>query len=215
MKHISARLFLAVLTFFTGITLTALWMLYREVPNVPIPKSEIMRASNFGYDSQISLAGKKSWEKEILKRFKEMPLEKLLVSVDETYRLVLLPTFDAPVSIRFWRSGDEYFLVAKKLNGLGGYGESKLGKLSYEKTQPLTKSEWLNFLELLNQSLFWDMPTLDKNDEPVPDGASWVIESNKDGIYHEVRRITPSKEFRASCGYLLSLSGLEAEYKDY
>jgi len=215
MKYISFRLFIALLTFFVGVTLTAFWIFNNKIPNVPIPKSEELRASNFAFDSQIPLSEKIFWEKEILKRFKETRLEKLPDSTDESYRLVLLPTFDAPVIVRVWRSGNERFLITKKLSGEGGFGLKNFGKLSYEKKRPLTEEEWVTFVELLDQAYFWDMPSLDKDDVPAVDGAEWVVEGAKDKMFHEVNRITPNTEFRAVCNYLLKLSGLEAEYEKY
>lgn len=215
MKYISSRLFFALLTFFIGITLTTIWIFDSEIPNIPIPKSEEFRASNFDFDSRIPSSEKIFWEKEIFTRFKETPLEKLPESIDESYRLILIPTFDAPVIVRVWRSGDERFLIAKKLSGEGGFGIKKFGKLSYKKTQSLTEEEWNNFIKLLDQTFFWDLPPLDKKEEPVPDGATWVMEGAINNTHHEVHRITPSNEFRESCNYLLKLSGLEIEYEGY
>lgn len=215
MKCISLRLFLALLTFFIGISLTAYWMLDREILSVPPPKSEIIRATSFIHDSQIPLSEKKFWEKEVLRRFKELPLAKLPDSIDESYRLTLLPTFDAPVIVRIWRSGDDRFLVTKKLSGQGGFGIKEFGKLSYEKTQSLTEGEWITFIKFLDQAFFWDMPPIDGNQLFVEDGAEWVIEGAKGEMFHEVHRITPSPEFRAGCNYLLKLSRLETEYEGY
>lgn len=214
MKRISIGLFFALFTFFVSIALTAFWIFNSKLPSVPVPKSEELRASNFVFDSRIPSSEKIFWEKEILKRFKETPLEKLPDSIDESYRLILLPTFDAPVIVRVWRSGNKQFLIAKKLSGQGGFGLEGFGKLSYEKTQPLTEDEWITFNRLVDQAFFWDMPSLE-NETPVVDGAEWVIEGFKNGVHQEVHRTTPSKEFREACNELLKLSGLEEEYKGY
>ena len=128
--------------------------------------------------------------------------------------MVLLPTFDAPITVRIWRSGKQHFLITKRTNGLGGFGMDKFGKLSYEKTRPLTEDEWNMFIKLLDESSFWDMPSLARN-IPVTDGASWFIEGVHNKNFHEVLRITPSKEFEEVCVYFLKLTGFEKEYEGY
>ncbi len=94
-------------------------------------------------------------------------------------------------------------------------GLKKFGKLSYEKTRTLTEEEWLTFIKLLNESFFWDMPSIDTNDEPVPDGAVWLMEGNSNKTYQEVQRLTPDKELRESFTYLLRLADLVNEYEGY
>lgn len=215
MKRILIRLILALFTFFVGVSLTAFWLLSKDVPEVPIPQSEKIRASNFIHDTRISESERKLLEKDILKRFKEEPLKKYSDSTEEIYRLVLLPTFDAPVIIRVWCSGNEQFLTTKKLSGQGGFGLEKFGKLSSEKTQPLTENEWKTFTDLLNQAFFFDLPTLDKNELIVEDGALWVLEGIQGEIFHDVHRITPNEELLASCIYLLKLADLGKEYEGY
>ncbi len=215
MKKISLRIFLALLTFMVGVSLTAFWLLNRKLPDVPIPEGQKLRDSNFISNSQISNPQKKFWENVLLPRFKELPLIKYSDSADETYRFILLPTFDAPIAVRVWRSGNEFFLTTKKTNGQGGFGMDEFGKLSYEKTRPLTEDEWKTFILLLDQSMFWDMPFEDTNDLAVEDGASWIMEGLSNKSYHVVERITPNKEFGENCIYLLELSGFETEYKGY
>lgn len=214
MKRISIRLLLALLTFFAGISVTAIWMLYQKPVNVPIPKSEELWAAESVYDSQIPKARKQFWEKEILKRFKEVPLEKTVDSANETYRMVLLPTFDAPIMVKIWRDGDSYFLMTKKTDGMGGFGLDKFGKLSFEKTRTLTVNEWNDFIKLIDESMFWQMPPYIE-EMIVADGALWVIEGQMKNRHQEVRRILPTEEFQASCTYLLRLSGFASDYDGY
>jgi len=215
MKKISIRIILAFLTFSVGISFTTFWLLNSKLPDVPIPASQQLRNSNFTTHSRISKQRKKFWENELLPRFKESPLEISSSEIEETYRFVLLPTFDAPIAIRVWRSGNKYFMTTKKTNGEGGFGMNKFGTLSYEKTRPLTKEEWDGFLTLLDEAMFWDMLLDDKNDLPVEDGASWIMEGYSNQNYHSIDRITPNKEFGKICIYLLKLSSFEADYKGY
>jgi hypothetical protein len=77
------------------------------------------------YSPVSSAATKESWS-TILDRFQGMPFEELPLCVDESYRLIWIPTFHTPVSVRIWRSGEKQFLVAKRLDGRGGYGMGQL-----------------------------------------------------------------------------------------
>jgi hypothetical protein len=215
MKKISLRIFLAFATFLIGISFTAFWLLNRELPEVPIPETQKLSNENFVTDTQISKQQKTFWENVLLPRFKELPLMAYSGSTDEVYRFMLLPTFDAPVVVRIWRTKDEYFLTTKKTNGQGGFGMKKFGKLSYEKTRPLTEAEWNNFIKLLNEVMFWNMPYIDVNELTPEDGASWTLEGFDKKTFHTVDRILPKKEFETLCVYLLQLSGLEADYKGY
>ena len=81
MKRVPLYLFLTLLTFVVGISFTAFWMLKTEIPEVPIPKSQKLRDENFIHDSRFSKEQKKFWEKELLPRFRELPLEALSDSV--------------------------------------------------------------------------------------------------------------------------------------
>lgn len=214
MKRLPFYLFLSLLTFVVGIAGIEFWLLKTELPDVPVPKSQKVYDSSFSAALQFSKEQKKFWEKELLPRFKELPLESFSDSADETYRMVLLPTFDAPITVRIWRSGSGYFLITKKTNGSGGYGMGQFGKLSYEKTRSLTEDEWNSFIRMLEHSSFWDMPSL-VSEEPVSDGASWIMEGLQNKKFHEVLRITPSKEFEETCVYFLKSAGFEKEYQGY
>ena len=160
----------------------------------------------------------------IFKLFREVPLtsepphesgEKPLTSsaacVEEVYRLTWIPTFHAPTVIRVWRSKDQYYIVTKRLNGKGGYG---LGTLETERSHSLTVEEWQSFKSLIAETAFWTSPSSIK--ESVPnDGASWRFEALRDGKYHCIQRLTPSKELGQIFEKLFELSDVETEYKRY
>lgn len=211
MKRISLRILLTLFTFVLGISLTALWMLYSYKLNVQLPDSRTTRNSNFTFDSQISDRQKENWRKEVLTKFREKPLEDFASSdADESYRLVLIPTFDTPIVIRVWKSKDRHFLVVKRLKGEGGY---EWGKLASENTKTLSQEEWNTFILLLNNADFWGMPA--KEDDPVVgDGTFWAMEGARNKIYHGVHRIFPDKDFRESCEFLIKLSELQVQIND-
>jgi hypothetical protein len=130
----------------------------------------------------------------------------------EIYRVLIVPTFYHPLSIRVERNEGEYFLVAKQLSGQGGYG---WGKLKREKRRRLSAEEWRTLIDLSNQLSFWTLDPIDKEYEPDEkgetriclDGTSWYLEALSGGKYHALERYCPESErFRAVGLYLLKLS---------
>lgn len=221
MKGFSFRLLVISFTLFFSVGFTLLWQLYSYVPEVTNDEIEglewITSNCSMGFleELQISEEDKRFWNQQILKRFDERPLEELFPeSKMESYRFVLLPTFDQPVAVRVDKSNDGYFLIVKQLSGEGGFGIKKFGRLAANKKRKLTAEEWQNFQNLFEKSGFWDMSPLE-NEDPVNDGATWIMEANSNGIYTEVHRITPDKDFQKSCIYLLKLAGLEKQYNGY
>ncbi|MBC7797929.1 MAG: hypothetical protein H7Z37_13740 [Pyrinomonadaceae bacterium] len=144
-------------------------------------------------------------------RFQEMPLSKSPQCVDECYRLTWLPTFHAPTVIRVWRSGDEYFIATKRLDGKGGY---ELGELETEQIHALTIDEWKSFDAPLLQNQFWKTSALIK-EGTLHDGASWTLEGFSNGKYHSIYRRTPSKQLTQIFKRMFDLSGVETEHEDY
>ena len=215
MKSFLLRLFFATFTLVTAGAVTVFWLFENKMPEIAAPPSQKLYDSNIAFDYQIIDEDKTLWLNDVLGRFKEKPLESLADSIDETYRLILLPSFDKPVSIRIWRVGNEKFLTVKRLSGINGYRPEEMGKLTSEKKRALTEGEWQDFTRLLNDSFFWGLPLIDRTDEPVPDGALWIVEGNKNKTYHEVQRLTPNKEVKETCNYMLRLASLEKEYEGY
>ena len=208
MKRITLRLIIALLTFLIGVTLVTFWIVKRQRPS---QTSKTSPGCIPVFDPKFYSGQENGWGAVVLARFHEMPLENFPSCVDESYRLIWIPTFHSPVAARIWRSGDKRFLVAKQLDGKGGYG---MGNLALEEARSITEDEWLTFIRLLDQASYWEMPSIDAA-PPPNDGAAWVIEGAKERKYHNVNRHTPSIEFRASCAYLLKLSGIKTEYERY
>ena len=205
MKRISLRLIVALLTFALGVSLAAVWTIRHHRSMQRAKKTDCVPTFSSTYSSK-----EEGWG-TVLARFKEMPLDRLPPCVDESYRAIWIPTFHSPVAVRIWSSDGKRFLVTKQLDGKGGYG---MGKLAVENLRALTEDEWLTFNRLLDESAYWDLPSVDTA-LPPNDGAEWVIEGVKDKRYHEVFRRTPSVEFRASCMYLVKLTGLQTEIDKY
>ena len=207
MKKITLRLAIGIFTFLIGVAAAGLWTIKYYCRNKLaqndadcIPK----------YSPVSSSANKEGWS-AVLDRLQEMPFEELPLCVDESYRLIWIPAFHAPVSARIWRSREKQFLVTKQLDGRGGYG---MGQLVFQELHSLSDDEWNKFMRLLGQSGYWDLPSVDDS-LPPNDGATWVIEGVRDRKQHQVNRRSPTAEFRAACLYLVKLSGLKTEIEKY
>ncbi len=208
MKRIALRLAIALLTFLIGIAAVTFWIVTRRESTKTTEKNLDCIPI---YNPDVYVGQEQTWGAVTLARFNEMPLENLPACVDESYRLVWMPTFHSPVAVRVWRSGDKYFLVAKQLDGRGGYG---IGNLSIERTRSLTESEWMDFLNHIYPASFWGLSST--IDEPLPnDGAAWVMEGIRNKQYHSVKRVNPQEQFADLIKYLIKMSGLETEHDKY
>src|SRR5215813_6446021 len=116
MKRISLRLAIATLTFLIGVAIAGFWTV-RHYRKSNVAHSDCIPKYFRGSDS----ANKEGWS-AILDRFEEIPFAELPACVDESYRLIWIPSFHAPLSVRLWRSGEKQFIVTKRLDGKGGYG---------------------------------------------------------------------------------------------
>lgn len=207
MKRITLRLAIAIITFLVGVAAAGLWTMKHYPADKP-PLTETDCIPN--YTSVSSSANTDEWN-AVLDRFHEMPFEDLPDCVDESYRLIWIPTFHAPISARIWRSGAKAFLATKQLDGRGGYG---MGQLTFQNIRSLSDDEWNEFMRLLRQTGYWDLQSHDDS-LPPEDGAAWIIEGIRNGRHHLVNRRAPSSEFHEACVYLVKLSGLKTEIEQY
>ena len=208
MKKLILRLAIAIFTFIIGVAAAGLWTIRHYSRNeVSLGEPDCIPKYVAAASSSPNRGGRGS----VLYRFQEMPVEELPTCVDESYRLIWIPTFHAPVAVRIWRSGEKQFLVTKQLGGRGGYGR---GQLVFQDLRSLSDDEWNEFMRLLRQSGYWDLPPQDEL-PPPEDGATWIIEGLRNGKHHQVSRLTPGMEFRDACVYLVKLSGLKTEIEKY
>ncbi len=203
-------------------TASVFWLLYSEIPkSSPLSRDELTisdskeiaeRKIKENYQKQ-RLEDKKKfkifWNGKFLKNYKENSLEDTFQNIDETYRFVWVPSFHSPILIRIWKSNNKRFLVAKI--GLGeGFDAIKV---STEKSKNVTEEEWSKFIELFEQTSFWDITTTDE--EPMIDGAFYSFEGNRNNKFHEVHMGVPSEGFRKLGAYLIKLAELKTEYENY
>ena len=112
--------------------------------------------------------------------------------VTQSYRLLWLRTFHHPVVVRVDVLSDGTGRVRiKETSGQGGYAPGKLIKNDGRK---LTQQETQWFVDRMQESGFWDLPSNEKQaeNEIILDGATWVVEGKKGGQYHFLERYAPT-----------------------
>lgn len=154
---------------------------------------------------------KQSWYSKFLKAMSEPTFAQLGLESREVYRFLWLRTFHRPIAVRIGRCGDDCTLLAKELDGAGGY---EPGTISKEISRPITLKEWDKFLSLLRNTDYWELSN--KDDALAIDGAFWILEGKRNGKYHVVNRHSPRTDgpdsaFREVCLYLLALTGIEID----
>lgn len=201
---------LASLVLLVGV---GLWLFFPEIPHIDPPKK---LSSDDLSNSSDGDGWRDSFHKVVLRevqkalsRFQEVPMGSSSFSSQESYRLILLPTFDAPLCVTASRTKTGFDLTTKLLDGEGGY---ELGRLATNERLELSDEQWRNLLRLAEAASLSSMPTFDREDEPVPDGTLWFIEFRRDEVVHQIVRITPDPQFLEMCRYLLQLSGKEFDY---
>lgn len=101
----------------------------------------------------------------------------------EVYRLLRLPTFDHPIAIRIQKEEGLRTLFIKQLSGAGGYDP---GNLVIDIHVTLSAQEWDRFMDLLDATNFWLLPTT--GGEIGFDGTQTIVEAVKEGRYHVIDR---------------------------
>jgi hypothetical protein len=130
----------------------------------------------------------------------------------ETYRFTWLRTFNNPISIRLEKRNNEYLLFVKRANGAGGYNP---GQLAQNDTIRITESQWNDVMTKIYNINFWEIPTIEKSDMIVMDGAMWIFEARKKSKYTMVyRQSGKGPEIKDLCMMLLDLSGIKVKKKE-
>jgi hypothetical protein len=133
----------------------------------------------------------------------------------ESYRFLCLPTFSHPIAIRLRiRPHGPNDLVATELSGEGGY---EPGKIAQRKIVALPEKQAQEFLQLVQKSDFWSLPTKGEGTPNVIvlDATEWILEGVKGGKYHVVVRLSSDEKtnYAAVCVRLLAFSQLNVNPK--
>jgi hypothetical protein len=130
----------------------------------------------------------------------------------ESYRFLWLRSFDNPVAVRISDAGSQCVLVAKQLDGWGGYAP---GRLSKRVARTLSLEDCASFKRLIAALGFWQPQPADPRDVDTVqvDGARWVLEGQRNADYHLWDVWSPSESgprasFRRLCLEMIRLSGL-------
>ncbi len=87
------------------------------------------------------------------------PSLKAIATADRSltvYRVVWLPTFHRPISVRVVKSETGATLHATQLDGAGGY---QPGKVSVRKTVELSRGQWDDLSRLVSEARLWSLPS--------------------------------------------------------
>jgi hypothetical protein len=236
MKIFSVRLFACVLTFLLGSGAVVAWLFYQTsrvaevAPPAPFASEDCVKPKKFpalarkiseiekgksGYFPKDIFAGgwkdadnfMNDWYGKHLEAMGEKSLLDVSGGETEIYRFLWLRSFHHPVFVRVERSRNQVRLSTAESDGAGGYGPGKTFRRS---SRNLDQTEWCEFLKLLRQADYWNLPT-DRRENGL-DGAQWILEGVRENRYHLVDRWSPEAgEYREACVYLLRLSGFEID----
>jgi hypothetical protein len=190
------------------------WLLSRPLPDIDPPLMAVDQREHSGPTFKDVRFTQTDWKREILDRFDENDLKDQSDPAAQVYRLVFLPTFDQPVCIRLDSRSGQYAVTVTKLSGQGGFTFDELGRRRPSETKSISRDDWLGLERLIETSRFWELETIDVFDEPVNDGAYWVLEG-KNGLYHRVERIRPSEHLKTAMLRLIDLGGVRHDYAGY
>jgi hypothetical protein len=209
MKRICLFFAIALVSFLAGAASAELWISKHHSMVPPPTPSNICSPV---YDPGIIARRlREDDDPQLFTAFQEIPLYSMPDCVDEAYGLTWIPSFDAPVLVRVWRSGNRSFMIAKELDTRSW---STLGNIKETNARSLTEFEWRDFTDLLNRASYWDLPST--VDEPlINDGAVWLVDGLSSKQYHWVRRRIANDQYAEICKHLIRLSGLETAHSLY
>jgi hypothetical protein len=173
--------------------------------------SRLCRATDTVYFADTPLGEREGWYGKHLRAMKEPVL--CPDSMRERYRFLWLRTFHRPIAVRVEQRPDDIRLVAKELDGAGGYGP---GTIVRDTSFSLPRAQWEEFRHLLSEAQFWQLPAHWPPEEGVVgvDGSQWILEGVAGEHYHVVDRWTPEHDprdvaFRRAVLFLLSASTIK------
>jgi hypothetical protein len=120
----------------------------------------------------------------------------------ETYRFVWMRHHHNPVAVRLNLAKDAVSVVSVQSDA-----HDPANARRHEFTA--AADAWNALLIHLQAADFWNMPGDPEEDQQGLDGADWIIEGRRGGVYHSVVRWEPKPgPFREACEDFIKLSGL-------
>jgi hypothetical protein len=125
---------------------------------------------------------------------------------ETAYRFLWLRTWGRPIAVRVTFDGANARLFATRLSGDGGYDP---GKVDVHRERDLETTA-IHRVEAAFSAASFDR--IDVEGKMGADGAQWVLERAKDGVYRLVERWSPHDnaeyaEFVRACDLFLDLAG--------
>jgi len=105
---------------------------------------------------------------------------------DFSFRILYLPTWGRPVSVRYWNNGTNYFRRSVMLSGDGGYDP---GVIKKESQTEVYKQEVDQLMANLDKIQFWRIPT--KDSVLGFDGSELIMEGVRGKEHKLVVRWSP------------------------
>ena len=137
------------------------------------------------------------WESYLERLLRVMGEPSILPSsrneVEESYRMIFLPSFGLPTVVRIERNGDEF---VKKTVRTGHYSSDLERCILAQSFETLSEEQWDAFKKDFTELEFWSLPT-EETDVNLLDGAPTFTEVRLGDQYHIVYRTTPSYKTRA------------------
>jgi hypothetical protein len=126
----------------------------------------------------------------------------LSVAGPETYRFVWTRHHRNPVAVRVTRAGLGMAVVMVEADAHDPRANRRHDFVAGGEV-------WTSLLRHLEAADFWNLAGDPEEDERGLDGADWVIEGRRAGLYHSVIRWEPKPgPFRDACEDLIKVSGL-------
>lgn len=120
-------------------------------------------------------------------------------------RFSYIPSFTSSVFIRIQKDGDEYWLIAKQMNGAGGYDP---GSIDRSKRYRLSSRQVAELQRLLTEDALFSEPSDECQSGFGFDGTQWIYELIEPNGYRMIKRRSPSQGAGYNLGqYLIELSG--------
>ena len=142
------------------------------------------------------------------------PICRLALGELEVFRFVWLPSFDPAVAVTVSLTSTGSTLVAKRLNGAGGYAP---GSVAQDISLTLSSAQEKQLQTLVQTARFFTESTEEPSSESIGlDGAQWILEWSARGRYHAVDRWSPQRSgryssFRRLGEWFLRTSGLVSD----
>ena len=137
-----------------------------------------------------ALQTKAEWYAKHFEAAGERNLCESAATENEVYRFTWLRTFHDPITIRISKTSNGAVIIAKRLDGSGGYAP---GTLAESRSRELSRADWLQFQQLLQRLDYWSDAVPEDHELGGLDGAQWILEGVRGDTYRALDRWSPER----------------------